>query len=62
MANRLVPRNRAQLWALLAGTTLLTAVPGPLVRAVTRRGGRIGLHDTVRPRDYPALLEDVISE
>jgi 2-polyprenyl-6-methoxyphenol hydroxylase-like FAD-dependent oxidoreductase len=58
MANRLVPRNRAQLWALLAGTTLLTAVPGPLVRAVTRRGGRLGLHDTVTPKDYPALLEE----
>ena len=56
MANRLVPRNRAQLWALLAGTTLLTAVPGPLVRAVTRRAGRLGLHDRVAPADYPALV------
>jgi 2-polyprenyl-6-methoxyphenol hydroxylase-like FAD-dependent oxidoreductase len=57
MANRLVPRNRAQLWTLIAGTKVLTAVPGPLVRAVTRRsGGRLGLHDTVRPKDYPALV------
>lgn len=56
MANRLVPRSRTQLWALIAGTRLLTAAPGPLVRAVTRRGGRLGLHDTVTPKDYPALV------
>ena len=56
MANRLVPRTRAQLWALTAGTRLLTAVPPPLVRAVTRRGGRLGLHDTVVVKDYPALV------
>jgi 2-polyprenyl-6-methoxyphenol hydroxylase-like FAD-dependent oxidoreductase len=56
MANRLVPRTRAQLWALTAGTRLLTAVPAPLMRALTRRGGRLGLHDTVRTRDYPALV------
>ena len=56
MANRLVPRSRAQLGALIAGARLLTAVPAPLVRAMTRRGGRLGLHDTVRPVDYPALL------
>jgi 2-polyprenyl-6-methoxyphenol hydroxylase-like FAD-dependent oxidoreductase len=55
MANRLVPRTRAQLWALTAGTRLLTAVPAPLMRALTRRGGRLGLHDTVRTKDYPAL-------
>jgi 2-polyprenyl-6-methoxyphenol hydroxylase-like FAD-dependent oxidoreductase len=56
MANRLVPRTRAQLWALTAGTRLLTAVPAPLMRALTRRGGRLGLHDTVRTKDYPALV------
>jgi 2-polyprenyl-6-methoxyphenol hydroxylase-like FAD-dependent oxidoreductase len=56
MANRLVPRGAAQLWALTAGARLMTAVPAPLMRMVTRRKGRLGLHDTVRPRDYPALL------
>lgn len=56
MANRLVPRTRAQLWALTAGTRLLTAVPAPLMRSLTRRGGRLGLHDSVRPKDYPALV------
>ena len=55
-ANRLVPRTRAQLWALTAGTRLLTAVPAPLMRSLTRRGGRLGLHDSVRPKDYPALV------
>jgi 2-polyprenyl-6-methoxyphenol hydroxylase-like FAD-dependent oxidoreductase len=56
MANRLVPRSRTQLWALTAGARLLTVVPAPLMRALTRREGRLGLHDTVVPRDYPALL------
>ena len=56
MANRLVPRNRAQLWALTAGARLMTAVPARLMRMLTRREGRLGLHDTVRPRDYPALV------
>ena len=56
MANRLIPRSRTQLWALTAGPRLLTAVPGPLVRAFTRRGDRLGLHDTVTPRDYPTLV------
>jgi hypothetical protein len=26
------------------------------MRMLTRREGRLGLHDTVRTRDYPALL------
>lgn len=56
MANRLVPRNQVQLRALTAGTRLLTAVPSPLVRAFTRRGGRLGLHDTVDVKDYPELV------
>jgi 2-polyprenyl-6-methoxyphenol hydroxylase-like FAD-dependent oxidoreductase len=56
MANRLIPCSQAQLWALTAGPRLLTAVPGPLVRAFTRRRGRLGLHDTVTPRDYPTLV------
>jgi 2-polyprenyl-6-methoxyphenol hydroxylase-like FAD-dependent oxidoreductase len=57
MANRLVPRSRAQLWALTAGARLMTAVPATLMRTLTRREGRLGLHDTVRPKDYPALLK-----
>jgi hypothetical protein len=56
MANRLIPRSRTQRWALTAGPRLLTAVPGPLVRAFTRRGDRLGLHDTVTPRDYLTLV------
>jgi 2-polyprenyl-6-methoxyphenol hydroxylase-like FAD-dependent oxidoreductase len=56
MANRLVPRSRAQLWALTAGARLVTALPAAPMRMLTRREGRLGLHDTVRPTDYPTLL------
>jgi 2-polyprenyl-6-methoxyphenol hydroxylase-like FAD-dependent oxidoreductase len=56
MAKRLVPGNRAELWAMTSGVALFTAIPAPLLRALGRRGRRLGLHDSVEPEDYPGLL------
>ena len=56
MASRLVPANRAQVWAMTSGVQLLTRVPPPVVRALSRFGGGLGLHESVRPKDYPSLV------
>ena len=55
MAKRLVPGNRAELWAMTTGVKLATGLPAPLLRAVGRRG-RLGLHDSITPTDYPSLI------
>ncbi len=55
MAKRLVPGNRAELWAMTTGVKLATGLPAPVLRAVGRRG-RLGLHDSITPTDYPSLI------
>jgi 2-polyprenyl-6-methoxyphenol hydroxylase-like FAD-dependent oxidoreductase len=56
MAKRLVPDNRLQLWAMTTGVKLFTALPESLTRAVARRSGGLGLHDSIKPKNYPNLL------
>ena len=56
MAKRLVPGNRAELWAMTTGVELATRLPTPVLRAVGRHG-RLGLHDSVAVTDYPSLVE-----
>jgi 2-polyprenyl-6-methoxyphenol hydroxylase-like FAD-dependent oxidoreductase len=53
MARQLIPRNRAQAWAMTTGVELLTGLPAPVRTTLARRGTRLGLHDSVRTRDYP---------
>jgi hypothetical protein len=36
---------------------LITSVPAPLIRAWGRRGGRLSLHDSIEPKDYPRMIE-----
>lgn len=55
MAKRLVPGNRAELWAMTTGVKLATGLPALVLRAVGRRG-RLGLHDSITPTDYPSLI------
>ena len=57
MAKRLVPANRAQAWAMTSGVQLLTRIPPPVLRTLTRFGGGLGLHESVEPKDYPTLVE-----
>jgi len=56
MARRLVPTNRAQAWAMTTGVKLITSLPAPVMHAISRRGTRLGLHDSFTPRDYPSLI------
>ena len=53
----LCPPTRAQAWAMTTGVTLVTSLPTPVMDAISRRGTRLGLHDSVAPRDYPNLVE-----
>lgn len=56
MARRLVPGTRAGAWMLTAGTSLLTHLPTALGRRLVALGsGDLGLHESIRVRDYPAL-------
>jgi 2-polyprenyl-6-methoxyphenol hydroxylase-like FAD-dependent oxidoreductase len=57
VAGRLLPRTRVQAWAMTSGVRLLCTLPQPLLRAVVRSSaGRLGMHDSVVPQDYPALF------
>ncbi len=57
MAKRIIPSTRAQAWALTTGVKLFTTLPEAVGRTLTAVGNNgIGLHDSVRPKDYPALV------
>ena len=53
MARRLVPGTRAGVWALAHGTSALARLPTSLGRRLIGLGGGLGLHESVRVRDYP---------
>lgn len=55
MARRLVPGTRAGVWALAHGTSAFARLPTSLGRRLVGLGGGLGLHESIRIRDYPAL-------
>ncbi|MGW7481617.1 FAD-dependent monooxygenase [Nonomuraea muscovyensis] len=56
-AKRLVPRTRLDLWGLAQAVRLLAVLPTTVTRAASKIGaGGARLHDSIRPKDYPALL------
>lgn len=56
MARRLLPANRLQTWAMTTGVRIFTELPRPVRTALARRQSRLGLHDSVAPRDYSAVI------
>ncbi len=57
MAKRIIPSTRAQTWALTAGVKLFTMLPEAVGRRLAAMGDKgLGLHDSVTPKDYPALV------
>ncbi len=57
MAKRIIPSTRTQTWALTAGVKLFTMLPETVGRRLAAMGDKgLGLHDSVMPKDYPALV------
>ena len=56
-AKRLVPRNALGIWGFIGAGMLITHLPMPVVRGLTRAAPSVvRLHDAVHVRDYPSEL------
>jgi 2-polyprenyl-6-methoxyphenol hydroxylase-like FAD-dependent oxidoreductase len=57
MAKRIIPSTRAQAWALTTGAKAFASLPAAVGRRLAAMGDNgMGLHDSVVPKDYPALV------
>jgi 2-polyprenyl-6-methoxyphenol hydroxylase-like FAD-dependent oxidoreductase len=57
VAKRLIPDNRAELWAMANGARLVAHIPPGITRALAKLNRKgIRLHDTMTLKDYPRPL------